>query len=380
MECRETLKLAHTKANIKYAERLRGEVLNAIERNVFDYAAVFPTSKMLPKFGVAPPEDVTVGALLREQAASARRTLAKSTADRYEQLCESLLIPKWGKMCVRDLTPALLRPWIAGMKIKARSIRQYLIPLRGALDQAVNDDLIEFNPLDRVKLRKVLDRDAHVVEFEADPFSAVEIAAVLAACKGQERTMFQFAFCTGMRPSEYMALEWSSVDIGAGMVGVDRALVAREVKDEAKTRAGIRKIDLRNGAMLALLSQMEITGEAGGRVFHDQRYDVGWTTGDVLSNRWRIILRKAKVRYRNLYQTRHTFASTLLSTGENMMYVAKQMGHTDTTMIVKTYGKWLEQVNGVLPEFFALVSPKNIEVIARPALTLHSTAEVEIIE
>jgi integrase len=30
------------------------------------------------------------------------------------------------------------------------------------------------------------------------------------------------------------------------------------------------------------------------------------------------------------------------------MYVAKQMGHTDTTFITQTYGPWLEQDDGVL--------------------------------
>lgn len=53
MECRETLKLAHTKPNIKYAERLRGEILNSIEKGTFDYAKYFPGSGQLQKLGIA---------------------------------------------------------------------------------------------------------------------------------------------------------------------------------------------------------------------------------------------------------------------------------------------------------------------------------------
>jgi integrase len=34
--CRETLKLEPTKANLKYAERLRGEILNAIALGTFN--------------------------------------------------------------------------------------------------------------------------------------------------------------------------------------------------------------------------------------------------------------------------------------------------------------------------------------------------------
>lgn len=49
--------------------------------------------------------------------------------------------------------------------------------------------------------------------------------------------------------------------------------------------------------------------------------------------------KNAGVRFRNPYQTRHTFASTLLMLGAGPLYVASQLGHTDATMITKIYGK-----------------------------------------
>lgn len=73
---------------------------------------------------------------------------------------------------------------------------------------------------------------------------------------------------------------------------------------------------------------------------------------------WNGILRKAGVRQRVLYPTRHTFAWTLLSTGVNALYVAKQMGHKDTTMVA--YGKWIEQEDGVLPELYVSAVPKKL--------------------
>jgi integrase len=47
------------------------------------------------------------------------------------------------------------------------------------------------------------------------------------------------------------------------------------------------------------------------------------------------------VRYRNPYQTRHTYASMMLSAGEHPMWVAQQMGHSDWGMIRKVYGRFL---------------------------------------
>ncbi len=35
----------------------------------------------------------------------------------------------------------------------------------------------------------------------------------------------------------------------------------------------------------------------------------------------------------------------MLSGGENIMWVANQMGHVDTEMVMKTYGKWIPNEN-----------------------------------
>lgn len=56
---------------------------------------------------------------------------------------------------------------------------------------------------------------------------------------------------------------------------------------------------------------------------------------------WKTTLSRARVRYRNLYQTRHTFASMMLSAGEREIWVANQMGHSDTTSIRRNYGRWI---------------------------------------
>ncbi|MDF5919893.1 hypothetical protein P4133_10895 [Pseudomonas aeruginosa] len=52
-------------------------------------------------------------------------------------------------------------------------------------------------------------------------------------------------------------------------------------------------------------------------------------------------LKKAGVRYRRPYQTRHTYASMMLSAGEHPMWVAQQMGHSDWTAIARIYGRWM---------------------------------------
>jgi integrase len=52
---------------------------------------------------------------------------------------------------------------------------------------------------------------------------------------------------------------------------------------------------------------------------------------------------RAKVRYRYPYQLRHTFASMMLSAGEPIPWVAAQLGHTDPTVTMRRYYRFLPE-------------------------------------
>jgi integrase len=375
MECRESLKLSHTKANINYAVRLRGEILNAIEKNTFRYIDYFPNSSHATKFGNVPSK-VTVDELLQEQLRIADKTLSPSTARGYKQVYESHLKEQFGKLPLIKLTPQILRAWVGTLDCKIKTVRNILTPLRNALEQAVNDDLITSNPLERVKLAKIMPRENRKSDFVADPFSMVEIDAILKACTGQERNVYQFAFATGMRTSELIALEWGSIDWINCKINVERKKVEGITEEETKTITGKRAINMTKGAYDALIAQKEHTALQGKVIFHDARYGKPWADDQAIKKRWMIALRKAGVRYRNPYQTRHTFASTLLSSGSNPLFVAKQMGHRDTEMITRNYGRWIDQdgsipdngtesVKETLSEFFAQISPTRKHKIVK---------------
>lgn len=67
--------------------------------------------------------------------------------------------------------------------------------------------------------------------------------------------MFLFAFTTGMRPSECMALMWPSVRFDRHQIAVEATFVDGELKNTTKTLSGLRNIDIRAGAYVALMAQ-----------------------------------------------------------------------------------------------------------------------------
>jgi integrase len=159
-------------------------------------------------------------------------------------------------------------------------------------------------------------------DFRADPFDVDEIEAILSACdREQERNLFRYAVCTGMRPSEYIAQERANVSFVTHQLEVAGAFVDGEAKRSAKTAAGLRLVDMRHGALESLNAQQVHSKLRGGTIFLNPTYDAQWTGDKAIRERWRRILLLAGVRYRNPYQTRHTFASSLLMLGANPIYV-----------------------------------------------------------
>ena len=56
---------------------------------------------------------------------------------------------------------------------------------------------------------------------------------------------------------------------------------------------------------------------------------------------WDSALRKAGILYRPMMQTRHSFATTALSLGENPLWIAKVMGHSTTRMVIDVYARYV---------------------------------------
>jgi integrase len=62
---------------------------------------------------------------------------------------------------------------------------------------------------------------------------------------------------------------------------------------------------------------------------------------NVVREIWVRAMEKSGLPFRRMYDTRHTFASWALAAGESPEWVARTLGHTNTSMVFRTYGRYI---------------------------------------
>jgi integrase len=353
---RETLDIPVTPANIKYAAGLRASVKNAIERGTFDYAAFFPNSKFAKKSAPERIHRPTVTELVDGYINTAKKgkTLSPSTTASYSRYANARIKPKWGTRIADEIKTTELRTWIAELvgEMDVKSVRNCVGLLSAVLTRAAADSAIPANPLAPIKLKSVLPKRKKPTDEDVDPFTDVEIAAILAAFKTtEEKALWQFAFSTGMRTGELIAIKWGNIDEIRGIIRVEDNIVSADIGTvEKDTKTGNwRDIPILPGAREAIEAMRPFTRIVGDNIFIHPVTRKRWMDDQQMrKGSWKPALLRAGVRYRYPYQTRHTFASRLLAGGEQELLVAKLLGHATVEMVRRSYGRYISQTDTIV--------------------------------
>lgn len=344
VKCREPLSnLEVNNKNLKYAERTLGEIHNKIERGTFIYAEYFPRSARLKIFGNA-ATGKTVKMYLDEYLKICEtRNLSPSTIGGYKK-CRSAL-SELHIFPASELTPAALKTWIQNQKTTLKTIRNQLSFLRSSLDEAITDGVLQINPVSLVTASRYKSKESESgSDYIVDPLTPAEVSALLISTGNKQwENLFKFAIQTGLRSSELCALRWRDIDFVEKTAHVQNASVSGVTKG-TKTKAGTRKVELTEEAMIALKDQKPFSFMKDGCIFEDPKTNKPWASADAIRKKaWVPTLRKAGIRYRNPYQTRHTFATRLISRGVNLFWLAAQMGHKGPEMLFRHYGRYLKE-------------------------------------
>ena len=341
--CRERIKLKPTATNLKRAEQHRAAILHAITMGTFDYAVTFPESKKRFLFTEEKGKGLFLEDWLQTWLERQKSHIKSSTFDGYRKIVFNVLIPELGKIFVSDLRRSHIRKMCDKMStVTNKRLSNIQSVLRASLQNALDEDILDGNPLYGWRYKRT---EAPRPEDHVDPFNKDEQSAILNACENElVKNLFQVALWTGLRTNELVALNWNDIDFKRGIIRVwkGKTQVAKTA-ETPKTKRSIREVKILLPARKALLNQKKLTFSSTENkpVFINPHTGQSWDGDQQIRNVWFATLEKAQVRYRNPYQTRHTYASMMLSSGETPVWLAAQMGHTDVNMIHKIYARWI---------------------------------------
>ncbi len=293
------------------------------------------------------PTKLTLNEYLDQWLESAVRPRSSHrTADGYAALLKRYIRQPLGHRKLDKLQVMDIQKVYGGMLTKglsARVVRHAHSALHNALRQAVKWNMIARNPSDLVELPKV----PHI---ERRVLSPEEAQRFLEATSDMPHGLiFEMALLSGMRPEEYLALQWADIDLARGTAQVRRALVRHNGGwsfEQPKTKKSRRTITLPTPLLSKLTAHKRKQSEWRLKVGSEwQNHDLVFSgeTGTPLSipnltyRYFRPILIKAELPQIRLYDLRHSCATLLLIAEENPKVVSERLGHSTVVLTLDTY-------------------------------------------
>ncbi len=229
-------------------------------------------------------------------------------------------------------------------KLAARRVRYVHAVLSSALRKAVELDILSRNVAKLVQLPKQTKK-------EMDVLTEDECGLFLDALKGERlETMFSFALATGLRPEEYLALQWKDVDFEKKTASVRRAVIrlpsSKWYFSEPKTKSSRRTLPL----PVTLIKELR----THRRKQNEERLKLGaaWQNHDLvfpsevgtpsthsnITQVYKRVLKNAELRTSlRLYDLRHSHATLLLKAGVHAKVVSERLGHSTIALTLDVY-------------------------------------------
>lgn len=268
--------------------------------------------------------------------------LELNKSDRKENTSKEYLLsfkkhiePVFKNYNLQDIKKYDLKKWqkdLVANGLKGKTINGIRSIFNFILEEAKDDELIEKNYFTLIK------REREITE-DVTPFSLDEVALILKnATTTWARNFFQIAFFTGMRIGEILVLKWEDINFFSKKISIKRS-VTKCIVSSTKTHT-TRTIDMLDIVYDALLEQKKETYLKNSYIFlnGDTHFN---DSANIRKGVWINTLKLAGIDYRKLYQTRHTFASTMISKGEDILWVSKMLGHKDLSVTLKIYTKFV---------------------------------------
>ncbi|GAA7245292.1 tyrosine-type recombinase/integrase [Helicobacter pylori] len=214
---------------------------------------------------------------------------------------------------------------------KKNTIHNLNANLKSFLEFCEQEGFIEKSPYFAITLKNA--QEAKAIE----PFSLEEVKTIVENAPSLRLKAFLVvAFFIGMRTGEQLALLWEDIDFNEKKITINKSLNELGQITTPKNKPSVREVDLLK-PVEKILKELKASEPANKKfVFIDMPKRTS-----VFQRHFKKLLKALNLKDRKLYTTRHTFASLMLSQGEEAMWVSKTLGHKDLNTTYKTYSHYI---------------------------------------
>jgi integrase len=255
---------------------------------------------------------------------------------------------------LRDLDQQQLRgfvDWLCrqqgpdGHRLRDRSVRNAVLPLRACLRQAAGAGLVAGDVGSAVLLPRR--RRGRAYEYDERRFlTRQQLERLLAEIPAQWRALFELLALTGLRISEAIGLRVmdAALDTEAPCVHVRRAIVSGQLT-APKSRYGRRTIPI--SLELADRLRQLAPGRGETELLFRGAHGAALQPGNL---RYRVLkpaAHRAGVPWARFHTLRHTCAAMLIDAGASPLRLQRWMGHHSAAFTLDTYGHLLRDDLGL---------------------------------
>ncbi len=279
-------------------------------------------------------DELTFGQIAKEWAKIHSKKVKYTTWRDYRSSMNTHVLRTFKDVPIKDITYLDVERFMAVLDCGAKRVNNILIPMRSVFKMAHKNSYLEDNVMLKVDNLSLDQPDIF-------PFTHDEVLIILDAVDPFYKPYTSCRFYTGMRSGEIDGLQWSDYKEKMApnpKLHINKAFVYGK-EGKTKTKKSKRYMDCIDFVVEALEEQRKLTGKSkyifltkdGNRMNPDHFRDVVWKPA----------LKKAGLEYRPPIQTRHTFATMMLSEGEDIGWVQNMLGHSSLQMIFTRYYAWI---------------------------------------
>lgn len=285
-------------------------------------------------------------------------TLKPKTASGYRIVAETRLIPYFGDMLIRNITPLDIRGWLSNLErndgqdkpLSRNSTGSWFRTLSAILGKAYEWELIEENPCKRVKSPAKSQSDVQALQLE-------DVQKVIDKLPEYEniraRVFIRLLLYTGIREAEAAGLEWRDIDFENRTVSIRRTsqyipgkgMIQSTPKSKSSFRILPVSDDMMNELTMFRKWQDEEMGKLGplyeGKKGDDARLFTTLTGRPVYDSTLRkwlnVFLKWCDVPRVTVHGLRHTFASVMIANGVDPRTTAALLGQSSPALVMNVY-------------------------------------------